>query len=205
MFFGPVNLWSIPKQWRDYRMSKPSCFGNYGLPSLTGSCDCIFANSCIKRTEKKMNKPECYEKYNKSLVDYRGCFRCKYSNDCITDTRLKMLKTQEQLSAIDVGRPTNSDHAKAMQQASGIDATLQERAKNYGQFKEFAIISQRLKGYMHECPSWTGMTYDKQEALEMIQHKIARVLSGDPNYVDSWHDIQGYAKLIEDQLNGKGK
>ena len=32
----------------------------------------------------------------------------------------------------------------------------------------------------------------------MILHKLARILNGDPNYVDSWHDIAGYAILVED-------
>jgi phage gp36-like protein len=53
MFTTPINLWSIPKQWKDY-----------------------------------------------------------------------MYKTQEQLSDIDVGRPANSDHAKAMQQAGNKDDSL---------------------------------------------------------------------------------
>jgi len=34
----------------------------------------------------------------------------------------------------------------------------------------------------------------------MICHKISRIVNGDPNYKDSWHDIIGYAKLIEDKL-----
>ena len=37
----------------------------------------------------------------------------------------------------------------------------------------------------------------------MILHKIGRILNGDPNYADSWHDIAGYAKLVEDELSGK--
>jgi hypothetical protein len=36
----------------------------------------------------------------------------------------------------------------------------------------------------------------------MIQHKIARILNGDPNYHDSWHDIGGYSKLVADRLIG---
>ena len=37
----------------------------------------------------------------------------------------------------------------------------------------------------------------------MILHKLARILNGDPNYVDSWHDIAGYAILVEDIINEK--
>lgn len=37
----------------------------------------------------------------------------------------------------------------------------------------------------------------------MIAGKIARIINGDPNYVDSWHDIAGYATLIEQELKEK--
>ena len=41
---------------------------------------------------------------------------------------------------------------------------------------------------------------DQAEALDMIAHKIARILNGDPNHHDHWHDIAGYATLIADRL-----
>ena len=37
----------------------------------------------------------------------------------------------------------------------------------------------------------------------MIQHKIARILNGDLRYADSWHDIAGYATLVDKRLNGE--
>ena len=45
----------------------------------------------------------------------------------------------------------------------------------------------------------------QRESLDMIVHKIARILNGDPNHVDSWHDIAGYATLVELELKGCGK
>lgn len=53
---------------------------------------------------------------------------------------------------------------------------------------------------MKQGTNWESLSSDKKEALEMIAHKIARILNGDPNYADSWHDIVGYAKLVEDSL-----
>lgn len=39
----------------------------------------------------------------------------------------------------------------------------------------------------------------QKEALEMIMHKVARLLNGDPRHIDAWSDIVGYATLaIED-------
>jgi len=86
-----------------------------------------------------------------------------------------------------------------------IENTLKERSR-YGSFDTHATLSQKLKRTMriHSAEDdlpWTNLAPDMKEALEMIQHKIARILNGDPNYVDNWHDIQGYAKLIEDRLN----
>lgn len=85
-----------------------------------------------------------------------------------------------------------------------IVSTLTERGDRYGKFKDQAKISQSFKDALHRAKLFSGkeLDPDMQEALEMILHKIARIINGDPHYVDSWHDIAGYAKLVEDRLNG---
>ena len=80
--------------------------------------------------------------------------------------------------------------------------TLTERGHRYGKFKDHARISQSLKDEMCIHLNWCHLAPDQREALEMIAHKIARILNGDPNYVDSWHDIAGYATLVADRLKG---
>lgn len=82
----------------------------------------------------------------------------------------------------------------------GIENTLEERGTRYGEFKDHADISQRLKVTM-KCGNWYSLEPDQREALDMIVHKIARILNGDPNYIDSWHDIAGYATLVEKRLS----
>ena len=77
-----------------------------------------------------------------------------------------------------------------------INEILQERGKRYGPYETTALIAQQLKMMMHETPSWHKLTAAQREGLEMIQHKIARILNGDPNYTDSYMDIAGYATLI---------
>lgn len=89
--------------------------------------------------------------------------------------------------------------------STGIDATVEERGKNYGAFKDGADIMQQLKSVMRSTPNWSKLTPSQREALEMIQHKVGRILNGDPNYTDNWHDIKGYAHLIEEELNGNVK
>lgn len=84
-----------------------------------------------------------------------------------------------------------------------IKAVLQERGTRYGEFRDHAAISQELKGVMHATDGWIArLDADMQEALDMIQHKVARILNGDPSYADSWVDIAGYAQLVADRLEG---
>jgi len=83
-----------------------------------------------------------------------------------------------------------------------VDSTINERGQRYGKFNDGANIMQTLKNVMRETDGWERLTASQREALEMIQHKIGRVLNGDPTYDDNWRDICGYSQLILDELNG---
>ena len=83
-----------------------------------------------------------------------------------------------------------------------VDNTVTQRGERYGLFADGAVIMQDLKTVMRATPGWERLTPSQREALEMIQHKIGRVLNGDPMYDDSWRDIAGYATLILNELNG---
>lgn len=87
---------------------------------------------------------------------------------------------------------------------TSIDATLSERGARYGRFIDHADASQELKGVLrgHMNERWQSLAPDQREALEMIAHKLARIVNGDPDYSDSWVDIAGYAKLVADRLQG---
>jgi hypothetical protein len=63
-----------------------------------------------------------------------------------------------------------------------------------------AKASQQFKEYLQLIPGYYDMEVDQREALEMICHKMSRIVYGDPNYADSWVDIAGYAKLVSDRL-----
>jgi len=80
-----------------------------------------------------------------------------------------------------------------------IEKTLAQRAKTHGNFKTHAEISQQLKLVLWEH-SYYNLDPDQCEALEMIAHKIARILNGNPNAHDHWHDIAGYATLVANRL-----
>ena len=83
-----------------------------------------------------------------------------------------------------------------------VERTLEERGKRYGTFEGHAEISQQLKAVLrvYEAKRGCDLDADQREALEMICHKMARIINGDPNYADSWHDIAGYATLINERL-----
>ena len=83
---------------------------------------------------------------------------------------------------------------------TNIDATLAERGSRYGSFTGHAHVTQSIKAAMVHGKNWYSLDADQKEALEMVAHKIGRILNGDPNYIDSWHDIIGYTKLVEDRL-----
>lgn len=80
--------------------------------------------------------------------------------------------------------------------------TLEERGRRYGKFTGHARITQTLKGVIHDEDQFRLFDDDQREALDMIAHKIGRILNGDPDYRDSWIDIAGYAQLVADRLEG---
>lgn len=83
-----------------------------------------------------------------------------------------------------------------------IAAVLAERGARYGRFVDHAAVAQQLKDIVrvHLDVRNKRLAHDQLEALDMIMHKVARVVSGDPDYADSWVDIAGYAKLVADRL-----
>ena len=83
-----------------------------------------------------------------------------------------------------------------------VDAILDERAATYGSFEDVAGCAQEIKNAIRICNN-SELDDDQIEALDMIASKIARVVNGNPNHIDSWIDIAGYATLVADRLQGK--
>ena len=77
---------------------------------------------------------------------------------------------------------------------------LEERAERYGSFETHAAISQGLKRVMQSSANWSKLTDVQKEGLEMVQHKVARMLNGDPSYLDNIVDIVGYSTLIKNAM-----
>ena len=90
---------------------------------------------------------------------------------------------------------------------SNVDKTLDARAEKYGKFKDGAALMQAIKRELAAHASRHNKTFadDQWEALEMIVHKIGRIVNGDPDVTDHWVDIAGYATLIAERLEGKAR
>ncbi len=81
-----------------------------------------------------------------------------------------------------------------------VEQTLADRMKTHGDFTDHSKTSQALKEVAFKGSKAPLLTPVQVEALEMILHKVARIVEGNPNHADNWHDIGGYAKLAEDRI-----
>ena len=88
----------------------------------------------------------------------------------------------------------------AMIDDDDLDAMLGERETRYGDFVSHARVSQSIKSAMQHSRNWKDLRDCQKEALDMVAHKIARILNGDPEYHDNWFDILGYVRLVEKSL-----
>lgn len=89
-------------------------------------------------------------------------------------------------------------------EVNDVGAILAERGARYGNFYAHACVTQALKEalYDHAAVNGVYLAVDQKEALDMVCHKLGRIVNGDPDYADSWVDIAGYAKLVADRLEG---
>lgn len=79
------------------------------------------------------------------------------------------------------------------------EKTLAERGERYGRFDEQSAIASKIKAALR-TPGWERMAPDQKEALDHFAVKMSRIVNGDPDYRDNWHDLSCYAKLVADRL-----
>jgi hypothetical protein len=71
---------------------------------------------------------------------------------------------------------------------------IPNRDEQHGGMEAVGSLSQSLKIPIHHGTNWPLLTPGEREALDMIAHKIARILSGaDPHDPQHWEDVAGYA------------
>jgi hypothetical protein len=108
-------------------------------------------------------------------------------------------KVAERMEA-EMAKPKQAAKKSAETPLNKTEKILAERGKNYGKFYSHAGITQDLKRNIVLTPSYGKCDDSMREALDMIAHKIGRILNGNPFYEDSWRDIAGYATLVADAL-----
>lgn len=87
-----------------------------------------------------------------------------------------------------------------------IQDTLNSREATHGNYADHARITQKLKDAVEDelgyrfARKQPALKPTQLETLDMILHKIGRIIAGDPNNADHWHDIAGYATLCENEI-----
>lgn len=84
--------------------------------------------------------------------------------------------------------------------ASSINAILTSHETDYGPFSTQGVVAQELKEVFHDNIGWDHARPDQREALDLIANKLSRILNGNPDIIDHWIDIAGYALLIAQRL-----
>ena len=78
---------------------------------------------------------------------------------------------------------------------------LNDREQTHGNFEDHARVTQLFKGTLdHEiglrrARKQPELSMMQRESIEMILHKIGRIIAGNPNFQDHWDDIAGYARI----------
>lgn len=84
-----------------------------------------------------------------------------------------------------------------------LTEVLEARQKTHGDFSDHSRITQGLKNvvamelYKRDERGQPQLAPEQREAIDMILHKIGRVIAGNPNEPDHWVDIAGYAQIAQ--------
>lgn len=78
-----------------------------------------------------------------------------------------------------------------------VSDTLKNRQGTHGDYHEQAELFAALWRTAQTGPKFRALTDQQMGGLLMVLHKSSRILCGNPNEPDHWHDIAGYATLVE--------
>ena len=84
-----------------------------------------------------------------------------------------------------------------------VAALVADRKTKHGDFNDHARISQALTMAMvlgAGAKKWGSLSDTQREGLEMIQHKVGRILAGNADLAEHWEDIEGYARITRERL-----
>jgi hypothetical protein len=168
------------------------------------------AKPYAKRTLQVM---EHFRKHpNAAVADVAGKYNMAMSHAYrlrkqVRDNEPEPWQPPARLPVPEVSRPIVNPEITMEPEETNVDAILDSRGKDYGKFIEGAEIMQMLKRVVHNYIEKRGtqLAFDQREAIDMIIHKLGRIINGNPDKVDSWRDVAGYATLVADRLEGNAR
>lgn len=75
--------------------------------------------------------------------------------------------------------------------------SIPNRDHQHGGMEAVGHLAQAIKAHMRTGRNWHLLGPSHREALDMIAHKLSRILSGaDPHDPQHWEDVAGYAQAV---------
>jgi hypothetical protein len=115
-----------------------------------------------------------------------------------------MKSTRDEIEEYEYQQSIAKNGALATVADESVDDTLARRATKYGAYKDISRVTEYLYEALRKEASWDDMPDPHKVSLFFICNKLARIVVGDANYTDNWHDIAGYASLVERELKNNG-
>lgn len=82
---------------------------------------------------------------------------------------------------------------------------IKTRQGTHGEYADSARVMQAIKRAVREGAGYDDLPDIMKESLDMLAHKMGRIVTGNPSFHDHWVDISGYATLIIQRTDdGKG-
>ena len=81
-----------------------------------------------------------------------------------------------------------------------INDTLDAREEEYGDYRELAWLLEGIMDTYSCSKNFLRMEPYQRVALYMDAMKTVRILNGNFDNIDSWHDKAGYAELVVKEL-----
>lgn len=77
-----------------------------------------------------------------------------------------------------------------------VDALIEERSNTHGDYMVNSEITWTIKEALHRGAHYDSMHPAMKETLDMVAHKMHRIVNGDPFFKDHWVDMTGYPHLV---------
>lgn len=80
-----------------------------------------------------------------------------------------------------------------------LPESVPDRQATHGDYASYCHAVAAISAAV-ECSLVKPLGHVPEESLNMIIRKVARITTGDPNFVDHWLDIAGYATRMAEHL-----